>query len=75
MIACLNNLVLGSVIGKEKYRYVPTTRRYFDVIQTKPLLSSLDTRKSPVDPIFGCEREFILATIQFITPLDFQTAV
>ena len=30
VMACLNNLVLGLVIGKRKYRYLPTARRYFD---------------------------------------------
>jgi predicted transposase YbfD/YdcC len=28
-MACLNNLVLGLLIGKLKYRYLPSARRYF----------------------------------------------
>jgi predicted transposase YbfD/YdcC len=30
VMACLNNLVLGLLIGKEKYRYLPVARRYLD---------------------------------------------
>lgn len=30
VMACLNNLVLGLLIGKRKYRYLPAARRYFD---------------------------------------------
>jgi hypothetical protein len=30
VMACLNNLVLGLLIGKRKYRYLPTARRFFD---------------------------------------------
>jgi len=30
VMACLNNLVLGLLIGKRKYRYLPVARRYFD---------------------------------------------
>ena len=29
VIACLNNLVLGLLIGKLKYRYLPSVRRFF----------------------------------------------
>jgi predicted transposase YbfD/YdcC len=29
VMACLNNLVLGLLIGKKKYRYLPTARRFF----------------------------------------------
>jgi predicted transposase YbfD/YdcC len=28
-MACLNNLVLGLLIGKQKFRYLPAARRYF----------------------------------------------
>jgi predicted transposase YbfD/YdcC len=28
-LACLNNLVLGLLIGKKKYRYLPSARRFF----------------------------------------------
>lgn len=30
VMACLNNLILGLSIGKRKYRYLPSARRYFD---------------------------------------------
>jgi predicted transposase YbfD/YdcC len=29
IMACLNNLVLGLLIGRKKYRYLPQARRYF----------------------------------------------
>jgi hypothetical protein len=29
VMACLNNLVLGLLIGKTKYRYLPSARRFF----------------------------------------------
>jgi len=29
IMACLNNLVLGLLIGKMKYRYLPPARRFF----------------------------------------------
>ena len=29
VLACLNNLVLGLLIGKKKYRYLPSARRYY----------------------------------------------
>jgi hypothetical protein len=28
-MACLNNLVLGILLAKKKYRTIPTARRYF----------------------------------------------
>ena len=30
VMACINNLVLGLLIGKKKFRYLPTARRYFN---------------------------------------------
>ena len=30
VMACLNNLVLGLLIGRKKYRYLPSARRYYD---------------------------------------------
>lgn len=30
VMACLNNLVLGLLIGKKKFKYLPTARRYFN---------------------------------------------
>jgi predicted transposase YbfD/YdcC len=29
ILACLNNLVLGLLIGRKKYRYLPSARRYY----------------------------------------------
>lgn len=29
-MGCINNLVLGILVGKKKYRYIPAARRYFD---------------------------------------------
>jgi hypothetical protein len=29
VMACFNNLVLGLLIGKMKYRYLPSARRFF----------------------------------------------
>ena len=29
VMACINNLILGLLIGKLKYRYLPSARRYF----------------------------------------------
>jgi len=29
-MACINNLVLGILLNKQKYRYLPTARRFFD---------------------------------------------
>lgn len=29
-MACINNLILGILLGKLKYRYLPTARRYFN---------------------------------------------
>ena len=29
-MACINNLVIGLLIGKLKYRYLPEARRFFD---------------------------------------------
>jgi len=29
-IACINNLVIGLLIGKKKYRYLPPARRFYD---------------------------------------------
>ncbi len=29
-MACINNLVLSILLGKQKYRYIPSARRYFD---------------------------------------------
>jgi hypothetical protein len=29
-MACLNNLILGILLSKKKYRSVPTARRYFN---------------------------------------------
>jgi predicted transposase YbfD/YdcC len=42
VMACLNNLVLGILIGKLKYRYLPPARRYFAAYPTLAL--SLLTR-------------------------------
>ena len=28
-MACLNNLILGILLSKKKYRSIPTARRYF----------------------------------------------
>jgi hypothetical protein len=28
-MACLNNLILGILLSKKKYRTIPTARRYF----------------------------------------------
>jgi predicted transposase YbfD/YdcC len=43
VMVCLNNLVLGILIGKLKYRYLPAARRYFAAfpIQAFALLSRL----------------------------------
>ena len=30
VMACLNNLVLGLLIGKKKFKYLPSARRYFN---------------------------------------------
>ena len=37
VIACLNNLVLGTLIGKLKYRFLPSARRYFNAFPTHAL--------------------------------------
>ena len=29
-MACINNLVIGILIGKKKYRYLPEARRFYD---------------------------------------------
>jgi hypothetical protein len=29
-MACLNNLIIGLLIGKLNYRYMPDARRFFD---------------------------------------------
>ena len=34
-MACINNLVIGLLIGKLKYRYLPDARRYFDAFPAK----------------------------------------
>lgn len=34
-MACINNLVIGLLIGKLKYRYLPDARRYFDAYPAK----------------------------------------
>jgi len=34
-MACINNLVIGLLIGKLKYRYLPDARRFFDAHPTK----------------------------------------
>ena len=33
--ACLNNLVLGLLIGKKKYPYLPSARRYYEAHPVK----------------------------------------
>ena len=30
VMACINNLVLGILIGQKKFRYLPSARRYFN---------------------------------------------
>jgi len=30
VMACLNNLILGILLAKKKYRTIPTARRYFN---------------------------------------------
>ena len=37
VMACLNNLVLGLLIGKLKFRYLPSARRYFAAFPTRAL--------------------------------------
>ena len=37
VMACLNNLVLGILIGKLKFRYLPSARRYFAAFPTHAL--------------------------------------
>jgi predicted transposase YbfD/YdcC len=37
VMACLNNLVLGLLIGKLKFRYLPSARRYFAAFPTQAL--------------------------------------
>jgi predicted transposase YbfD/YdcC len=36
-MACINNLVLGILLSKQKYRYLPAARRYFDAHPTDAL--------------------------------------
>ena len=31
VMACINNLVIGLLIGKQKFKYLPSARRYFNV--------------------------------------------
>lgn len=35
VMACINNLVLGILIGQKKFRYLPTARRYFNANLSK----------------------------------------
>ena len=37
VMACLNNLVLGLLVGKKKYPYVPAARRYFNAFPIQAL--------------------------------------
>jgi predicted transposase YbfD/YdcC len=37
VMACLNNLVLGLLIGKHKFRYLPSARRYFAAFPSQAL--------------------------------------
>ena len=37
VMACLNNLVLGLLIGKLKFRYLPSARRYFAAFPAQAL--------------------------------------
>jgi hypothetical protein len=37
VMACLNNLVLGLLIGKLKFRYLPSARRYFAAFPSQAL--------------------------------------
>jgi hypothetical protein len=37
LMACLNNLVLALLIGKLKFRYLPSARRYFAAFPTQAL--------------------------------------
>ena len=37
LMACLNNLVLALLIGKLKFRYLPSARRYFAAFPTLAL--------------------------------------
>jgi predicted transposase YbfD/YdcC len=36
-MACINNLVIGLLLGRQKYRYLPSARRYFDAHPTDAL--------------------------------------
>jgi predicted transposase YbfD/YdcC len=36
-MACINNLVIGLLLGRPKYRYLPSARRYFDAHPTEAL--------------------------------------
>jgi hypothetical protein len=36
-MACLNNLLLGILLSKKKFRTIPTARRYFDAHPTEAL--------------------------------------
>ncbi len=36
-MVCLNNLVLGLLIGKKKYRFLPSARRYFAAFPARAL--------------------------------------
>jgi predicted transposase YbfD/YdcC len=36
-MACINNLVLGILLGKQKYRYIPSARRYYNAHPSEAL--------------------------------------
>jgi predicted transposase YbfD/YdcC len=37
VMACLNNLILGILLPKKKYRSIPTARRYFNAHPSQAL--------------------------------------
>ena len=43
IMACINNLVLGILIGQKKFRYLPSARRYFNAnpVEAFSLISGL----------------------------------